>query len=366
MIVLTKSTYRIGIEDIDISNYGFGLFLGAGASFEAGYPLMDTLTVSVIENLNERQKDIIQGVLTEDFDGYIDIEHGTPNIEVIADLISARAITLGEIQGSQYVSLLSSIRDSIVDIISSVDHPNLDHHVMMLQALSRIRQQAASPLWIFTTNYDSLIELAAAEVGVPLYDGFLGGGPVRFFHVASLKWSHGSINNRHYFEPRKGLQINLIKLHGSIDWWSTKDDTQRQRVFSTLDETRLRASSTRTIILPQRSKTYETMGFPYDQLWRLASETIGRECKYLTSVGYSFGDEHINQNLFTPSLIDGNLKIFAFLKEETPGLANIARFPAVNYGTASCTRKNGEMNYEPSDFWKFSSFVRYLSNYAGL
>lgn len=53
----------INVNELNISNSGFGIFLGAGASFEAGYPLMTTLTTSVLQSLNSPQLDLISNLV---------------------------------------------------------------------------------------------------------------------------------------------------------------------------------------------------------------------------------------------------------------------------------------------------------------
>ena len=356
---------QITMEDLSISDASFGLLLGAGASYEAGFPLMTDLTKAVIDNLSDSQVQLIIELLNEDYDGSIDLTKGIPNIEVVADRISIRAIKSGETGNGKYLDIISDIRGAIVSIITSISNPNLNYHINMLQAFKRIRESVSAPLWIFTTNYDPLIELAAAEVGVPVNDGFLGAGPLRFLDSRSLTSVSGSINGSH-FEHRKGLQINLVKLHGSIDWWSTKDGVHVPKVYSTVDQTRLRHPVVRTIIFPQKSKVYETMDFPYDQFWRVASGTLGQGCKFLTTIGYSFGDEHINRTLLIPYLFNRKIKVSALLGFEPTNFEQLTEYAAFNFTSGSRTRLRGKISTEISDIWKFSSFVRELCTYAGI
>lgn len=208
---------KLTAEDLMIGNSGFGLFLGAGASYEAGYPLMTTLTATVLQSFDRAQIDLLNQLVNDELNCEIDVVSGNPNIEMISDLLAMRAVTLGS-EGEVYEQLLNKIREKIVETLQNVKKPNLAYHLKLLESLRKIKEGQTGPLWIFTTNYDLLIERAAAEVGVPLYDGFVG-GPIRYFQPASLNWCHGTktnIRGNTYFEDRTGFCINLVKLHGSI------------------------------------------------------------------------------------------------------------------------------------------------------
>jgi hypothetical protein len=354
-------------DELMIGNSGFGLFLGAGASYEAGYPLMTTLTTAVLKSFNETQIDLIKQLVHEELGIEIDVDSGFPNIETISDLLAIRALKLGS-EGKEYVQLLNKIREEIVEILQSVKNPNLDYHVKLFESLRRIKEGQTSPLWIFTTNYDLLIERAAAEVGIPLYDGFVG-GPIRFLKPASLKWCHGTISNingKPHFEARTGFCINLIKLHGSIGWWLKNNGNNQQSVYACLDSTLLNGILTRAMIMPQRSKVHDVLGPPYDQLWDVASSVLGTQCKYVVSIGYSYGDDHINKKLFIPRLATGKLKLFVLIEEVTEPLLSISHFPSLSYYSKDTVFVSGIKTNTGSELWKFSFFVNLIGKYAGL
>jgi SIR2-like domain len=356
------------IDELNVSNSGFGLLLGAGASFEAGYPLMSTLTTMVLNSLNGDQRDLIADLVYEETGSLLDIQKGEPNIELISDLVTSRAIKLGRIDGDIYFALIDSIRDSIVSVLRGVRDPDLSYHIRLLDALKRIKGSNSSPIWIFTTNYDLLIERAAAEVGIPLYDGFLGSS-VRYFNSSSLYWSHGNITNYNgipKFEVHTGPYINLVKLHGSIDWWIATRDDVTDKVFSCLDDKYISGKVKRAMIMPQRSKVQEVMGSPYDQLWNVVNQVLGTSCKYLIANGFSFGDDHINTKLLIPKLVNGRIKIIALLEKETPGLNSLAQYSAFCYCTKNIRSDGGKKSCVDSDLWKFSSFVNLIASYAGI
>lgn len=355
-------------NELYLGNSGFGLFLGAGASFEAGYPLITKLTSAILQNLNTPQFELVSNLVEEELGCTLDVEAGYPNIEMISDLLASCSIQLGAIHGEEYHKAALHIRNEIVRVLQTVENPDLTQHIRLLEAFRRIKEGTTSPLWIFTTNYDLLIERAAAEAGIPLYDGFIGGA-LRYFQPSSLSWCHGTVLNQYgrpQFELRTGPYINLIKLHGSIDWWINNKDNERQKVYSCLDHSLIRSNITRAMITPQRSKVHDVLGLPYDQLWGVASSVLGKQCKYLLSCGYSFGDEHINKKLFLPRLVDGRLKIFALLSDETEGLSALSHFTSLTYCTKDTRCDGGAKVVAESDLWKFSSLVNLIASYAGI
>lgn len=304
-----------------------GLFLGAGASFEAGYPLMSQLTLSVLSSLNSTQIDMLSHAVVEELGTPLDYENGNPNIEVLTDLVRLRATTLGRNLGKAYLELVHKIHERIVDVLNEVKSADLTNHVKLLTAYKRIRNGSTTPLWIVTTNYDLLIERAAAEVGIPLYDGFLGGG-IRFLQSSSLQWRHGTITSQKAisrFECKTGPCIHLIKLHGSMDWWLSNNDRGTTQVYSCLDRSLIKGECSRAMIMPQRKKVHDVLGPPYEQLWGVTHSVLGSDCKYMLISGYSFSDTHINERLFEPLKRQGSNLHSSHAGEKTG--ANLLRQP---------------------------------------
>jgi hypothetical protein len=65
---------------------GIGFLLGAGASYEAGYPLVFGLTESVVRALAHADRQLLDDILATNGQKY-DEQNATPNIEEIADLV---------------------------------------------------------------------------------------------------------------------------------------------------------------------------------------------------------------------------------------------------------------------------------------
>lgn len=325
-----------------------GFLFGAGTSKEAGYPLMGELTKSVVSTLPSTLKATLDEILNAKAVTY-DPATGTPNIEILSDLVTEYYVTT---QDSKYGDLESEIRKLIVDTILSVATPDLNYHVRFLEALKRRAHGTSSTITILTTNYDVLFELAAGEVGIRVETGF--DGPLRrVFDPAVFDLARGTVDKSRFIH-RSELHVNIIKLHGSVSW--LKDGS---RVFeSGLDLGS--ATSERVLVLPRRRKVMDTLSEPFDQLFTRASRTLGTTCQFLVACGFSFGDRHINDQLILPKLESGKIRLTALCGEEPDCLDELKRFPPFHAGfPTNCfiDQKNIETG---TDLWKFSALTQLL------
>ncbi len=111
------------------------------------------------------------------------------------------------------------------------------------------------------------------------------------------------------------------------------------------------------MVLPRRKKVMDTMTPPYDTLFGLANKTLGGECKYLVSCGFSFADEHINQQLLLPVMQANRCRLFALSQEEPAGLAAFKPFPNFSAGFETHAHSGTKADPTTTDAWKFSKFV---------
>lgn len=325
-----------------------GFLFGAGTSKEAGYPLMGDLTKTVVSNLPSPLKGVLDEILNAKALTY-DSATGTPNIEILSDLVTEYFVTTQE---SKYGDLESDIRRLIVDAILSVTTPDLTHHVRFLEALKRRAHGTSSTVTILTTNYDVLFELAAGEVGVRVETGF--DGPLRrVFDPAVFDLARGSVDKTR-FTHRSELHVNIIKLHGSVSW--LRDGG---RVFeSGLD---LRSSTPeRALVLPRRRKVMDTLSEPFDQLFTRAFRTLGSNCQFVVACGFSFGDKHINDQLIFPKLNAGKIRLTALCGEEPECLDELKRFPPFHAGFPTNCFIDQKDTGTGTDLWKFSALAQLL------
>ena len=167
---------------------------------------------------------------------------------------------------------------------------------------------------IFTLNYDTLVEQAADTEGVILIDGFVG-TIQRIFHPESyeqdLYFPAETTEGRVHRHDRV---IQLYKLHGSLTWEATESSIDNP--YGLTSKTGLSSDGWPIIIYPTPIKFTETLGMPYAEQFRRFSRAIIRPQSTLFSIGYGFGDEHVNsiirQALTVPSftfvIVDPNPK----------------------------------------------------------
>ncbi|MGH2402849.1 MAG: SIR2 family NAD-dependent protein deacylase [bacterium] len=133
-----------------------------------------------------------------------------------------------------------------------------------------------SPVEIFTTNYDLLMEQAFEDFRVPYFDGFAG---VRkpFFDLRAME--------EDMLPPR---WARLWKLHGSINWYRVEG----KGVFR---GTTAEDGSSKRVIHPSHLKYQESRRMPYLAMIDRLRAFLKQPTATLILCGYSFRDEHINE-----------------------------------------------------------------------
>ena len=152
---------------------------------------------------------------------------------------------------------------------------------------------------IFTTNYDLVIEKAMDELGVVYIDGFVG------FHRRTLRPE--SYNYDLYYPTtttegkvhRLEKVIHFYKLHGSLSWVEKKKDSVNiYGIEERNTETIKNEEKGGVMIYPTPLKKRFALDFPYSEMFRHLSSAITQPQSVLITIGYSFGDEHINDIIY--------------------------------------------------------------------
>lgn len=342
-----------------LSNIGF--LFGAGTSFEAGYPLMSGLTTAVFSQLDDNDKQLIATALNfhnEVNQTKFNVKDNVPDIELLLNII--KNLQIG--QNGYYkviYELEQKIKHLIFDTLKNINNYNLDNHIKFLKYFKNKIGTNHVPMWIFTTNYDLMIELASAEVNLYLENGFCG-TIKRFFDLDCYKRIHGHLkfekHSSRNFEPHKNLQLKLCKLHGSLSWFKNND------IVSEIFNDTIKSSNDKEVMIyPERNKIDETLSHPYDKLFTYANDVLGNDVKYLVSCGYSFRDQHINDRLLMPKLNNGSLRIFALFEQEPEGIDKLKEYKSFNYITKEILYLNGNVSDYPNNLWRFSEFVKFIT-----
>ena len=333
--------------NIGLSQIGF--LFGAGSSLCAGYPLTKELTSQVLAQIEKDERDTIaELVARESLD--FSPELGIPDIELISDIVMKNVVLTNE---QKYLKLEKSLKKSLYKSIYSVKETNLSYHQMFLTSIKKLLYNQPQQIWIFTTNYDLLFEKAASTSRIEIRNGFTGISH-RYFNIEDFENVKGTIGTSLRFQPLREPSINLVKLHGSISWFNDNSN-----IIEKFDDDN---NNQHCMILPRRSKVFETLETPYDQIFRYSSNVIGRKCKYLATLGYSYRDQHINQTLLLPKLKNGSISIFALLKEETEELQEFKQYPNFNFLVNLKHKiRSGEIS-EESNLWDFKEFIKIFEN----
>lgn len=308
--------------------------LGAGISKDAGIPLMVPLT--------DRVESMLAGEQRADFETLrallADHSHVEHILSHIGDLIALAARTrtgkvgIGEAQRDvDYLKLMhAGIQDAIRETVRFGFRPATDPkagpamvgtreqpvvtigaHERFVRALFRARRanlERRPPVALFTTNYDTLLEDALALSRVRATDGFSGGA------MAFWEPGHPVTDFGRPFSVAAEVRAKIYKLHGSIDWYRSEEDVlvrRRDGAGYPPDH------PSRLLIYPQATKYQLTQKDPFATLFAAFRAALSAETEGLLVVcGYSFGDEHVNEEIATAlRRRDSRLTVVAFVKQ---------------------------------------------------
>ncbi|WP_244626477.1 hypothetical protein [Bradyrhizobium ivorense] len=214
-----------------------GLFLGAGASYEAGLPLVWELTDEIKKWLTPKE--------LREFNKGWRIQGGGHPDEVIEDLIVCLGrpemhyeAILGylEAQWRRHRAHALAYHGLYVWLVEMVYHMLYYRHVnneayltRQLSAYDGLRALADenSPLWIFSLNHDVIVEAIAARLSISLHSGFSperkkfirrdrAGKPIGEIQAEVLTKAELEKYAMYFPNPPKP-GIYLLKIHGALD-----------------------------------------------------------------------------------------------------------------------------------------------------
>ena len=359
--------------------------LGAGISKDAGLPLMIDLTAQVFKKAEGKGHAPVLTALKSELPPAAHIEHMLSQLGdymAIANRVVAKTVDFGETRHklsdleAAHEAITGDIAEVIrwgyiaakggaAEVIGSSDNliVSVEHHSKFVHAVFEKRQaglrEPRKPVHFFTTNYDTLLEDAIALGRYPCWDGFSGGA------VAFREHRFGSA------APNDGLRAKVIKLHGSIDW-IMGDDGDVWRVRNT-DQYPLRKG--KVYIHPQSTKYVATQKDPFAAQFAMLRDLVGARSELVLVVcGYSFGDEHINEELKRALSSPGNKTTLIAFCWEFDGLpADIELWRKSSWGERVyalsqkglyCGAQGPFLQKEKGehDWWNFQGVTRFLED----
>lgn len=284
-----------------------GFFFGAGTSMAVGLPGVFALTKQIADKIPADIKDQFAELKKAS---------GSDNIELILNKLRTIREYIGEspdlellkIKGKDAGSLLDvEICKAISNIVYKTDIDEIEPHMTFANWLFQNQATRYSPIELFTTNYDLLIEQALEHKKIPYFDGFVGS--INPFLIPECIEAENNKSDQSSYMPYSWLR--LWKLHGSINWFlSTDKDNKRRIVRSTNREL---TQGDELMIYPSKQKYDESRRLPFlvfqDRLRKFLSngETL------LVVSGYSFSDDHLNEILFQALRANKRLAITALM-----------------------------------------------------
>lgn len=150
-----------------------------------------------------------------------------------------------------------------------------------------------TPIEIFTTNYDLLMEEAFESLKAPYFDGFVG----TRFPFFDLKAVEDALIPKHW--------TRLWKIHGSINWY-LKENKEVYR------STNLNGKDS-YIIHPSHLKYDQSRKMPYLALIDRLNKFLRQNSAVLIMSGYSFSDDHLNDTILNALRANPTAMVIALL-----------------------------------------------------
>ena len=269
-----------------------GFLLGAGASHPFGIPMMNELYTNFVEYVRDKRPhcyDLLRKV-EEDAQGLVDLE------SLISQLDKVRSVRDGletlRRNNDEELALELDVADELrgyleAYLIEVCEHFDISKVRSMLTTFVKFCH--ANNAYIFSTNYDRLIETAADALSLPYWDGFeqQSGHPESAW-VGDISTPEG---------------IKLVKLHGSVNWYKEEGSGtifRLERGYSlpsheyrlTHGEKALRP----LMIIPTLEKA--VLQKPYATLLTTFSDAL-TSIDLLIVIGNSMRDEHIRNTIGT-------------------------------------------------------------------
>lgn len=268
------------------------LILGSGASVPFGLPSMWALGEHLKKSISFPDKED-----QEQFEAFIIQLDKLKDLELALHEFHIRPKVLSEIIAKTW------------ELVNKHDHEAYDLFVNnkldfpLAELTKYLLYPTDNKLSIITTNYDRIAEYAASVAG-----GFICNGFAQNYLGHFTSQIHQS-----NFKAIKGFsgQINVWKVHGSLDWFKTQQEQDLHLPLRHKIPTDLKPS----IVTPGLTKYFETQLEPFRTILTQADREIENATGYLC-IGYGFNDIHVQPKLITQ--IKNHKPIIVIAKEITP------------------------------------------------
>lgn len=322
------------------------LFIGAGAAKACGLPDISELEARVLEELGDKG----EAAFTSLLEGR-NFEEALSRLRRIESLLEAGG-TIDGLSGEEAKKLDTQICQETVKALN-IEQATLEPMRNLAAWIKRTDYH--KPIEVFTVNYDLLLEKALEDQRAPYFDGFIGSLRGRFHTDLVEEWP-GDTTGR-----LPATFARLWKLHGSVNWAWSEEESKREvvRLGSPVPGGRAAA------IYPADTKYEESRRVPFVVLQDRFRRSLNKSETVVIISGYSFGDAHLNELLFEAAARRPRSELIAFCYNSIPEpvVERASRTPnlqAITNTEAIIGGKRGEWSSpsEPSpSFWIDGDFV---------
>ena len=327
-------------ESLNAKNVSF--LLGAGCSsarkgdVEVGVPTMAPLSKEFVQERAEDAKGfptkVERDFLKNSFGIDIGSEQYSRNIERLMEVLyslrfiqkqsasaaaTVRLVTINVLIQKVHVFLWKKCTQGA---FTQGDETVFDTYATFYRKLV-LRDRSLPRPWVFTTNYDLFNETAMDRLGIPFFNGFTG-VVERRFNPSSFRYA---LAEQLDLTSRKWSAVDafvyLCKLHGSVSW--TEDGEGLFPIREVIGST----APDQVMIYPTPAKQNSALASPYADLIREFQSHVVREQSVLFTMGYAFGDEHLN-NIIYQALTIPTFRVVIFADPDSQG--DIAKLRSLN------------------------------------
>jgi len=269
-----------------------GFLIGAGAPAgmakkDGSYPLIPAvqgLTEQVLNSLDSKYASTIAAVKAD---------LPKQDIETILSRVRSFGQFLGKqevhgIDGEGYENLGKAICDQIGKIVSVTLPQTPSAYSEIVNWITGAARD--TPIEIFTTNYDLLLEQALEAVRAPYFDGFSGASEPFFDPVTIAR------------NDLPARWTRLWKLHGSLGWCGRTNG----------EVIRVGGTSSTHLVFPEHLKYDQTQKAPYAALFDRLRTFLSSTDTLLISIGFSFSDAHVTSRIDEALAGNPAASVFAF------------------------------------------------------
>ena len=258
--------------------------LGAGASVSYGVPMMRGFYIAFRSFIERRYPHCLQLIeifeqarahAEHDLETLLSDLHHVLEVDAGLDLLRADKGFV-----APQVALAREVKGHLdAFIVETCERFDLERAVAEFRSLLELRR--FGPLWLFTTNYDRILETACEQHGIAWADGFESTG-----YQPVADWS-----------GRFDADVRIAKLHGSVNWYKPESGSSKHRLdrgyalpTHEFRLTRAGQSLRQLMIIPTLEK--DALADPYVHL-ALQFTDVLQQTRLLVIAGSSLRDRHI-------------------------------------------------------------------------